>query len=1268
MAENFPEYPGWKTVRKIGTGSFGAVYEIERDLIDVKEKAALKVITIPQSEDDVEELYSNGFDDESITSHFYNYLADIVREYKLMSEMKGHTNVVYCDDIRYVQKDNGFGWTIYIKMELLTPMLKSLGNGYSEEETIRLGRDIASALILCRSRNIIHRDIKPQNIFVSKDGDYKLGDFGIAKIAEKTSGGTKIGTYNYMAPEVYNNEPYGHSSDIYSLGLVMYWMMNERRMPFYPLPPEIPKSTDMEQARLKRFRGDPIPAPVNGSENLKRIVLKACAFDPKDRYQSAEELYADLESADSSPSILGADDGTIRFSDIPRADSEPADYEAADNKTRGLWDLNPTEKKNSNKQNDSAPKKSDDDQIDTKPDTVTTDQDFETGKNDEKKEEHGKKKRTLIWVAAALLCVLIAGAVLIPGSNRSRRETNPISSNETQHGETVQSGTADIQSNTNPAGSELLTTENYTQQPADSKGDITLIVPFAAGGQRDLLARKIQNDLAQNLEIEIAVQNDSETGKWDVYRQALETDNGTILVFADYHQLVRAYLDINNNTNVDFQSFINIAKVFHDPCVIAVGSDSPYESLKDLINAGKEQALMISSTGAWGSDDDAVIRLINKACGTKFTEKAFSDDTSARQALEENTVAAQVCNIHFLTNGSSNPDKVRPLAVFDEAASFLLPEIPTIDSTGVQELQGLYISRDLGLIAGKSLSDEMLERVTAALQKITSDSLFIQETAEYGWEVRPVFGENLENYLQNVDSTIRKVAVWSKWLDALPENATADKVDIQTRDAYRSSQLETTTSTVSDKMDGWELYDTQITDAQFSAWSEWSESKPDQKDGREIESSTSYRYSDLETTTSSSSTMPGWTLDGTSSQWGDYGAWSEWSTSQVQATDSREVQTQTRYQYRDREIRTSTSSSLSGWSLYGSGQSWGEWGKWVTTDAPVEDMGESRQIETVEMYRSREKTSVKTYSQAEGGSDIYYTEDEYGDWTEWQTSPIYGSDSLDVETREVQTGTRYLLAHYCTGNINSTVYYWTTPYSPIHLVDHESARLFNENCVYHELGWYDSLDDFYVDHVWDGYSGYRHNGSDLWCANSCFSWYIVDTQDVYTTQYRSRSKTTAYYYWQYSDWGSWSESYPSGAEEVQQKTIYRYRDRSASTVYYFERWGNWSEWSSSAVVQSEDREVNTSQWYRYRDRAIVPVYQFSRWKDWTAWSSAAVTETATRRVQTADVYRYRDAGSTTTYYFRRWSDWSDYSETPVTESETVKVEKITQYRWRIKSK
>ena len=324
-----PGWPGWETVRLIGRGSFGSVYEIERDIFGVKEKAALKIISIPQNDSEITELYSDGYDSESITERFQEHLKDIVREYSLVAALKGHPNIVRCDDIRYVQHDDGIGWDIYIRMELLTPLMDVLPSVTEVGQAVRIGEDLCKALAECQKNNLIHRDIKPQNIFLSPNGDYKLGDFGIAKSVDRTTSGTKTGTYKYMAPEVYNNQPYGSAADIYSLGLTMYWLLNERRTPFLPLPPTKPRISEEDAARARRFRGEPLPAPAHGSEELKRIVLKACAYDPKDRYHTADEMLHDLNALGSAEKPQDAP-ATVSPVILPTEEAE-------EDKTVGAW-------------------------------------------------------------------------------------------------------------------------------------------------------------------------------------------------------------------------------------------------------------------------------------------------------------------------------------------------------------------------------------------------------------------------------------------------------------------------------------------------------------------------------------------------------------------------------------------------------------------------------------------------------------------------------------------------------------------------------------------------------------------------------------------------------------------------------------------------------------------------------------------------------------------------------------------------------------------
>lgn len=223
-------------------------------------------------------------------------------------------------------------------MELLKPMTDSLPTEVSEEQVLRIVKDLCRTLVLCREYDIVRRDIKPQNIFVLPHGNYKLGDFGVAKAIEKTMGGTKTGTYKYMAPEVYNNQPYGAGADIYSLGLVLYWLLNERRLLFLPLLPEKLRAGMDEEARNRRLHGETIPTPAHGTEGLKNTVLKACAFDLKDRYQSTEEMLNDLNALSSKAVTQNAPARE-------QAPTPPVIVEQEEEKTVGIWPLPTAEPK-----------------------------------------------------------------------------------------------------------------------------------------------------------------------------------------------------------------------------------------------------------------------------------------------------------------------------------------------------------------------------------------------------------------------------------------------------------------------------------------------------------------------------------------------------------------------------------------------------------------------------------------------------------------------------------------------------------------------------------------------------------------------------------------------------------------------------------------------------------------------------------------------------------------------------------------------------------
>lgn len=178
-------WPGWECVRVIGSGSYGKVYEIQKHEYGKTYTAALKVITIPKNQADVQSAYSDGMDRESVTSYFQSIVTKITDEFALMSDLKGYTNIVSYQDHMVVEHENEIGWDILIRMELLTSLQSyCTQNVLTEKEILKLGCDICQALELCWDMKIIHRDIKPENIFVNRHGDFELGDFGVARTVE----------------------------------------------------------------------------------------------------------------------------------------------------------------------------------------------------------------------------------------------------------------------------------------------------------------------------------------------------------------------------------------------------------------------------------------------------------------------------------------------------------------------------------------------------------------------------------------------------------------------------------------------------------------------------------------------------------------------------------------------------------------------------------------------------------------------------------------------------------------------------------------------------------------------------------------------------------------------------------------------------------------------------------------------------------------------------------------------------------------------------
>lgn len=279
-------WPEWKVEELIGSGSFGRVYKVSHTELGHVSWRAAKLISIPSEDEAISSLSSMGMDDDSIRSYMEETACDVFNEISVMESLKGANNVVSIEDFRHVLHDNDPGMDIWIRMELLQGLMsfQRIG-GMTVDETVKMGIDIANALDCCYRMGVIHRDVKPENVFRTSFGSYKIGDFGISKTLNSSviTVRSQKGTMMYMAPEVIRGQSYDGKVDVYSLGIMLYRYLNGFRFPLAPLAPAPIHRSDLEESVKRRTNGERIPAPPGVDPELSAIVLRACEYDPINR-------------------------------------------------------------------------------------------------------------------------------------------------------------------------------------------------------------------------------------------------------------------------------------------------------------------------------------------------------------------------------------------------------------------------------------------------------------------------------------------------------------------------------------------------------------------------------------------------------------------------------------------------------------------------------------------------------------------------------------------------------------------------------------------------------------------------------------------------------------------------------------------------------------------------------------------------------------------------------------------------------------------------
>ena len=188
----------------------------------------------------------------------------------------------------------------YIKGLTLKEFIENRGK-LTWEETLVFANIILGALGHAHENGVIHRDLKPQNIMLTREGDLKLMDFGIASLStanQRTVTDKAIGSVHYISPEQVRGQSTDNRSDIYSIGIMMYEMLTGK----LPFQSETAVSVALQQLSEE---APPISTYADGvPKGMEQIIMKAIAKEPENRYQSAAEMRADLKKLKENPAIV----------------------------------------------------------------------------------------------------------------------------------------------------------------------------------------------------------------------------------------------------------------------------------------------------------------------------------------------------------------------------------------------------------------------------------------------------------------------------------------------------------------------------------------------------------------------------------------------------------------------------------------------------------------------------------------------------------------------------------------------------------------------------------------------------------------------------------------------------------------------------------------------------------------------------------------------------------------------------------------------------
>lgn len=256
----------WKVTSFVGEDNGCEVYKVSRKIDkNTAQNAILRHAFVGKS----------NYTDEH--AEYFTEEADFIESVK---ELDGISNYL---DVYVQDNQNKETCDLYIFTEELTSLEELMKTKtFAEDEVVDFGIQMSEMLETLEAKNIFHGNISPKNIFVTADGRYKIGGF--------TDFEGKIDDKSYIAPEVFRQENVDYTTDIYSVGIIMYAMCNGGKIPFES------DSCDRKKACEERFSGKAVTAPSEGDEKLKSVIVIACQPDNANRWKNAGNIKNALTS------------------------------------------------------------------------------------------------------------------------------------------------------------------------------------------------------------------------------------------------------------------------------------------------------------------------------------------------------------------------------------------------------------------------------------------------------------------------------------------------------------------------------------------------------------------------------------------------------------------------------------------------------------------------------------------------------------------------------------------------------------------------------------------------------------------------------------------------------------------------------------------------------------------------------------------------------------------------------------------------------------